>query len=46
MLPESEPRPIKELIFNENQDPEHPAIETPGTNISRTGISEIRFFIV
>jgi len=26
----SEPRTIKELIFNGNQDPDHPAIESPG----------------
>lgn len=30
MLPKSEPHTIKELIFDGNQDPDHPAIETPG----------------
>jgi acyl-CoA synthetase (AMP-forming)/AMP-acid ligase II/thioesterase domain-containing protein/acyl carrier protein len=30
MLPKSESQTIKELIFDENQDPDHPAIETPG----------------
>ena len=30
MLPESEPHTIKELIFDGNQDPDHPAIEIPG----------------
>ena len=30
MLPESEPHTIKELIFNGNQNPDHPALESPG----------------
>ena len=30
MLPEFQPRTIKDLIFNGNQDPDHHAIETPG----------------
>ena len=30
MLPEFQPRTIKDLIFHGNQDPDHPAIETPG----------------
>ena len=30
MLSKSEPHTIKELIFDGNQDPDHPAIETPG----------------
>ena len=30
MLPESEPHTIKELIFDGNQDPDHPALESPG----------------
>jgi oxalate---CoA ligase len=30
MVPKSEPNTIKELIFEGNQDPDHPAIETPG----------------
>ena len=30
MTKKLEPLTIKELIFNGNQDPDHPAIETPG----------------
>ena len=30
MLPESEPHTIKDLIFHGNQNPDHPALESPG----------------